>query len=57
MWGVMFMDDGLLLAAQYSYITNCLGYCGPQEGSKYFLGYLKKPEDMDENAKLVMQYL
>ncbi len=34
--------DGHELAARFSYITNCLGYCGPEDIYKKFLEYINK---------------
>ncbi|HLC50224.1 MAG TPA: DUF6390 family protein [Candidatus Nanoarchaeia archaeon] len=34
--------DGIELAARFSYITNSLRYCGPEEASKQFLDYIGK---------------
>ena len=39
--------DGIELASRFSYITNTLRYCGPEEAAKAFLAYIehkKEPE-------------
>ncbi|MCM2325975.1 MAG: DUF6390 family protein, partial [Candidatus Woesearchaeota archaeon] len=39
--------DGITLAAKYSFITNRLKYCGPDDAYKSFLDFIK---DKDEKA-------
>ena len=33
--------DGIELASRFSYITNTLRYCGPEEAAKAFLAYIE----------------
>ncbi len=37
--------EGIELAARFSYITNSLRFCGPEEASKQFLQYLDKGDN------------
>lgn len=44
--------DGVALAAKYSFITNRLKYCGPNESHVKFLEYIKNPtKELGEEIK------
>lgn len=46
--------DGIELAARFSYITNSLRFCGPEEASYQFVEYIKtkkNPEKIKESLK------
>src|SRR3989338_4408303 len=46
--------DGTELAARFSYITNSLGFCGPEEASGQFINYIMgkgSPEKVESSIK------
>ena len=53
MWHKM---DGLELAGRFSYITNALGYCGPDCAYEKFLEYVKGNKNTDDIEKALKRF-
>lgn len=48
--------DGIELAARFSYITNSLRFCGPEEASKQFLDYINKSASAESVRESIKKF-
>lgn len=48
--------DGIELVSRFSYITNDLCYCGPQEAAPYLLEYIKHQKGEEEVKKYLKRF-
>lgn len=50
------MMDGIELAARFSYITNVLRFCGPEEAAEKFLSYLRSKERGEDVRDVIKRF-